>query len=241
MQGKNKVLRTLGTIFFIAGILVGMVMFILMNWANFEAYFYFGTTAPADKSLPTLRCPLLMTTAYADEISIRLTNDTKLDLSPQIRTEISSSDLARVETANYPLPAGETTKLSWGVNANDMVFGHLILARVFVFSAYTLPSRSSTCGTVIINLPFFSGIDIFILALAFIVVCMAAGWGLWLAGSRPFQKNEVVAARAMVFFTIAVVIGLIAGIIGLWVAGVVCMVACLLLIVVVVGYYIQKA
>lgn len=241
MQRRKKTLRTLGIILFIAGILAGMVMFVFMNWANFEAYFYFGYVAPANKPLTTLRCPLLMTISDTGEVTIRLTNDTSLDLAPLIRTEISSFDVTRSEKVNYSLAAGETRKLSWAVTSKDMVFGHLVMARVFVFSAYTMPSRSGTCGTVMVNLPGLSGMPLFILALVFILVCMTAGWILWLGGSRPFQTEELIAMRAMVLFTIAVLLGLIAGIAGWWVVGLFCTVACLLLLLVVVGYYIQKA
>jgi hypothetical protein len=239
MQEKKKILRTFGIILFIAGILVGMVMFIFMNWAYLEAYFYFGYTAPADKPLSTLRCPLLMTTSDTGEVTIRLTNNTSLDLAPLISTEISSFDVARLEKSNYPLAAGETRQLGWAVTSNDMVFGHLVMARVYVFSTYTMPSRANTCGTVMVNVPGLSGIALFIIALAFILVCMSAGWILWLGGSRPFQREELIAIRAMLFFSITVVLGLIAGIAGWWVVGVFCAVACVLLILVVVVYYMQ--
>jgi hypothetical protein len=241
MQEKKKILRTLGITLFIAGILVGTVMFIFMNWAYLEAYFYFGYTAPANKPLTTLRCPLLMTTSDTGEVTIQLTNNTKLDLAPAISTEISSFDMVRSEENNYPLASGETRKLSWAVTSNDMAFGHLVMARVFVFGAYTLPSRSGTCGTVMVNLPGLSGMALFLLALIFILVCMTAGWILWLGGSRPIQIQEQNAIRAMLFLTIAVLLGLIAGIAGWWVVGIFCTVACLLLILVVVVYYLQKA
>jgi hypothetical protein len=241
MQEKKKILRTLGITLFIAGILVGTVMFIFMNWAYLEAYFYFGYTAPANKPLTTLRCPLLMTNSDTGEVTIQLTNNTKLDLAPAISTEISSFDMVRSEENNYPLTAGETRKLSWAVTSNDMAFGHLVMARVFVFGAYTLPSRSGTCGTVMVNLPGLSGMALFLLALIFILVCMTAGWILWLGGSRPIQIQEQNAIRAMLFLTIAVLLGLIAGIAGWWVVGIFCTVACLLLILVVVVYYLQKA
>ena len=49
MHNKQKLFRILGTILFCAGVLAGMVMFILMNWAYFEASFFFGYSAPAGK------------------------------------------------------------------------------------------------------------------------------------------------------------------------------------------------
>jgi len=240
MQGKKKLFRTLGIIFFSTGILVGMVMFILMNWAYFEAFFFFGNTGPADKALTTLRCPLLMTTADTGAVTMSITNSTDRDLSLLIRTEISYFGAARSDRTNYPIAAGETRKLSWTVTSDDMVFGHLIMARVFVYSAFTLPSRSSTCGTVVVNMPGLTGIQLFVIVLAFSLACMAAGWGLWLTGSRPFQADGLIATWAMSIFTGVVLLGLLAGCVGWWGAGLICTVASVLLTFTVVGSYIQK-
>ena len=241
MESKKKTLRTLGIISFTASILVGFVMLVLMNWANFEAYFFFGYTAPADTTLTTLKCPLLMTTADTGNISIRLTNTTSLDLSPMIRTEISYYGAARSDSNNYPLAAGETRNFSWMVSPDDMVFGHLILARVYVYSAYTLPSRDNTCGIVVVNLPGLTGIQLFVILIAFILVCMAAGWGLWLAGSHPLQAPGRIALTAMAIFTGVVLIGILAGCMDWWGVGLICTVICVLLTIAVVGNYIQKA
>jgi len=240
MQGKKKLFRTLGIIFFSIGILVGMVMFIFMNWAYLEAYFFFGYSAPADRNLTTLRCPLLMTTSETGVVTISLTNTTDRDLSPSIQTEISYYGAAMLERANHPLPAGETRKVSWTVTSDDMVFGHLIMARVYVFSTFTLPSRSNTCGTVVVNIPGWTGTELFVTLLAFSLACLAAGWGLWLGGSRPLQADGLIATRAMVIFTGVVLLGIIAGCYGWWGLGLVCTVASVLLIITVVGYYIQN-
>jgi len=110
-----------------------------------------------------------------------------------------------------------------------------------VYSTFVLPSRTNTCGTVVVNLPGLTGIQLFVIALAFILVCMAAGWGLWLTGSRPLLKDGIIATRAMVAFTAVVLLGILAGCMGWWGAGLFCAVAGVLLTLTVVGYYIQKA
>jgi hypothetical protein len=241
MQGKKKLLRTLGTIFFSIGVLIGLAMFVFMNWAYLEAFFFFGYIAPADQSLPTLRCPLLMTTGETGAVTIRLTNNTTRDISPAIQTEISYYGAATLEKTNFPIAAGETSKISWPVTSNDIVFGDLIMVRVYVYSTYTLPSRSGTCGTVIVNLPGWSGLDLFLFLLVTGLACMAAGWGLWLSGSLPFLADGRIGFRALVAITAVVLVGILAGCFGWWGLGLFCAVASVLLIISVVGYYIQKA
>jgi hypothetical protein len=241
MQGKKKLFRTLGVIFFYTGVLVGTVLFVLMNWAYFEAYFFFGYSAPSDKTLTTLRCPLFMTTAETGAVTTSITNTSDRDLDVLIRTEISYYGAARSERVSYAFAAGENRKLSWTVSSDDMVFGHLVMARVFVYGAYTLPSRSNTCGTVMVNVPGLTGIQLFVIMLAVSLACMATGWGLWLSGSRPMQAGGAIATRAMVIFTGLVLPGILAGIIGWWGVGLVCTAGTVLLTIAVAGYYIQKA
>jgi hypothetical protein len=241
MQGKTKLMRTMGTIFFSIGILAGMVMFILMNWAYFEAYFYFGYIPPADESITTLRCPLLMTTADSGVVTIRLANNSDRDISPAIRTEISYYGAARSEKTNYPVAAGETRTLSWAVTSDDMVFGHLIMARITIPRTYTLPSRQNTCGTIVVSLPWLTGIELFAFWLALILVCLAVGWGLWLAGNRPLQADGMITLLAMAIFTVLVLLGIAAGCIGWWGVGLVCTAVSVLLLFAVVGNFIQRA
>jgi hypothetical protein len=241
MHGNKKLFQTLGIIFFSAGTLAGMVLFILMNWAYFEAYFYFGYTAPADESLTTLRCPLMMTTGDTGTVTIRLSNNSDRAVSPTIRTEISYFGATRTDKNTYPLAVGETRILSWTVTRNDMVFGHLVMARVYVNRTYTLPSLSNTCGTVMVNIPGLTGTEVFVMLLAFSLGCLAAGWGLWLGGSRPVQADGMVTLRAMVFFTVIVLLGVLAGSFGWWGLGLICTALSVLLLFTVVAYYVQRA
>jgi hypothetical protein len=241
MQGNKKQFRTLGISFFSIGILSGMVIFIFMNWAYLEAFFFFGYIAPADQQLTTLRCPLLMTSGDTGAVTISLANNTTRDISPMIQTEISYRGEATLKKDNYPVAAGETRIISWEISSDDIVFGDLILARVYVYSTYILPSRSSTCGTVVVNLPGLSGTNLFLIMLACSLACMAAGWSLWLAGSTPQQADGLIAIRAMAVFTAIVLLGILAGCLGWWGLGLLCAVASVLMIITVIGFYIQKA
>ncbi len=214
-------------------------MFILMNWAYFEASFYFGYSAPADKTLTNLRCPLVMTTSETGEVTMSVTNSTDRDLSVPVQIELSYYGAATLDKTRYPVAAGETRKLSWTVTSDNLVFGHLVMARVYEFSAFTLPSRTNTCGTVMVALPGVTGIQVFISMLALSLGGLAAGWGLWLAGNRPLQGREIIATRAMTFFTIIVVLGIARR--HHWLVGIgldLCSRG-FLLIISVVGYYIH--
>jgi hypothetical protein len=240
MQSTKKLSRTLGVVLFCAGVLAGMVMFILMNWAYFEASFYFGNGAPANGILTNLRCPLVMTTSDMGKVSMSVTNNTSNDLSIPVQIELSYYGAATLDKTDYPVAAGATRNISWKVTSDNLVFGHLVMARVYQFRSYTLPSRTNTCGTVMVALPGVTGMQVFIIMLVFSLVAMVAGWWLWLAGSRPLQHEGIIATRAMVLMTIICVFGILGGILGWWGLGLICAAGGLLLIISVAGHYIYK-
>jgi hypothetical protein len=237
---SKKPLRLAGIILFLAGSLLGVVLFTLMNWAYLEADFYFGFAGKPDKKLTSLRCPLLMTSGETGRVSARLTNTTNKDLAPIIRTEFSENNFIAIDEKPYQLAAGETRRLSWNVNSDNLAFGHLVLARVHVANTYTLPSYGNACGTVMLDVPGVTGSQLFIIWLAFVLAAMTLGWILWLAGNRPILSEAISVTRAMVLFTVATLLGLAFGIIGEWLGGLFCLVACVLLFISVLGQYIQK-
>jgi hypothetical protein len=239
MESRRKLFRILGTILFSAGILLGMILFIFMNWAYFEASFYFGYSAPADRKLTSLRCPIMMTSAENAQVTMRVTNITARDLPIPIQVELSYFGAATLDKTSYPVAAGQTRDISWTVAPDNLVFGHLVMARVYEFGAFTLPSRTNTCGTVVVPLPGLTGVQFFIIVLAFSLGGMATGWGLWIAGNRPLLGEGIISTRAMTFFTVIVLSGILGGIIGWWGLGLFCAAAGILLMISVVGYYIR--
>jgi hypothetical protein len=239
MKSRKKLFKVLGTILFSAGVLVGMSLFIFMNWAYFEASFYFGYSAPADQKLTSLRCPIMMTSAENAQVTMRVTNTTARDLPIPVQVELSYFGAATLDKTSYPVAAGQTKNIIWMVTPENIVFSHLVMARVYEFSAFTLPSRTNTCGTVVVPLPGLTGVQFFIILLALSLGGMAAGWGLWIAGNRPLQGEGIIATRAMTFFTVIVLLGILGGIIGWWGLGLFCAAAGILLLISVVGYYVR--
>ncbi len=240
MDKNKRIFRTAGILLFAIGVVTGMVLFVFMNWAAFEAYFFFGYSAPSEKALSTLRCPLLLIRNEPGAASFHITNTTDRDLELLIRTEISNLGAARMERTTYPIAAGETLRISLPFNEDDVVFGNLLLVRVYIYGAYTLPSRSSTCGTIIMNVHGLSGNVLFALMLATSLAGMAAGWWLWIAGNRPFKTEGLIATRAMVIFSVLVPLGIAGGILQWWGLGLFSMVGCVLMILALAYYYIQR-
>jgi hypothetical protein len=231
-------LRISGIIFFFICVLLGTAIFVSINWAALEAYFYFGYGAPADKPLTSLRCPPVMTAAETGAFTISYTNPLDFAATPNIQTDISYLDLTTTQRFQPSFAPGETRTLRWEMTPANVVYGHLILVQVNVSSFSALPSRQGTCGTLFVNLSKLTGAQVLGIALAAWLLSTLLGWGLWLTGSRRAQGKTRSETTIMMFLTADLLAGFLAGYQGWWGMGVACLVLVVLLIVAAVGYFI---
>jgi hypothetical protein len=234
----SKQRRSLGIVFFSCGILVNILFFALLSWPGLEAYDYFGYQ-PAEAALTSLRCPFVLTTHESGQVTATYTNPSRLTFTPQFRVVISSPDLLNRTVKTTPsIAPGETMVMHWAITSNDVVFGRMILAEVYVSPVYGTPNRVGRCGTLWVDLPQLTGMQIFVGALAAGLLLTGLGWGLWIVRYRPKQGDGSDVTGAMLALTAIVLLGMVAGILGWWLIGVACLVLSLLLILSTLGHLI---
>jgi hypothetical protein len=146
----------------------------------------------------------------------------------------------REENTALPLDPGETQQLEWTVTSDDAAFGRLVLVRVHLFGKYPLPSRSASCGILVIKLPYFTGRLIFAVILLISLLCMAAGACLWLIVNRPLRDLNLTVMRAMGGLAASVLLGILISLPGHWMIGGVVFVVTLLLIGATIGYFVTR-
>ncbi len=234
----SKLSRSLGIVFFSCGILANILFFALLSWPGLEAYDYFGYQ-PAGAALTSLKCPFVLTTHESGQVTASYSNPSRLTLEPQFRVEISSPDLSNrtINTALSVSP-GETKEVHWAITSNDVVFGRLILVEAYQSPVYDTSDREGRCGTLWLDVPQLTGMQIFVGVLATGLLLTGLGWGLWIASNRPKREGEPNVSGAMLALTAVVLLGMIAGIMGWWLIGVVCLVISFLLILSVLGHLI---
>jgi hypothetical protein len=219
---------------------LNILFFALLSWAGLEAYDYFGYQS-AEQALTTLKCPFVLTTHESGQVTATYSNSSRLTLAPQFRVEISSPDLSNrtVNTAPSIAP-GETKELHWAITSNDVVFGRLILAEVYVSPVYGTPDREGRCGILWVDVPQLTGMQIFVGVLAAGLLLTGLGWGLWIARYRPKRADGPDATGSMLALTAIVLLGMVAGILGSWLIGVVCLVISLLLILSILAHLVAS-
>jgi hypothetical protein len=86
--------------------------------------------------------------------------------------------------------------------------------------------------------PQLTGMQIFVGVLSAGLLSTGLGWGLWIASNRPKRGGGPDVTGAMLALTAVVLFGMIAGIMGWWLIGVVCLVISFLLILSILGHLI---
>jgi hypothetical protein len=233
MKPQNKILNALGLVLFFTGILLGVAFFGSLTWANLEARFYFGFNGGAETTL-RLTCPHIMTTHDTGSVTAVVANKVEKTINPIFQADISGPLLRSVRTQPSIEP-GKTQQVKWEISAKDVDYGHLIMAQVYQYASFKTPTATATCGTLFLNLPGLTGMQVYILILVVSLLGIAIGIALWLIGNRTLKGRFVERLWEMVLLTVVVLVGILFGSLGLWIFGTLALVLSLLMFVVLIG------
>lgn len=237
MRIQSRAIRILSAILFAVGILLGMALFGSAAWGDFEASL-FDLSLPSDGPLGTLRCPVLITSGESGKISATFDNSSDRPVDRRIRIHISDGlvTLMREEKTMLHLASGERQRLQWTVNPDDAVWRRLILARVYTYRQYPLPSRTAACGILLLNVPLLTGNQIFALAFVTSLLAIGIGGALWVAANRPLAGRMQHVTLVMAALAAVVVAGLIASLMGWWLLAGLLLILAILLALAVITY-----
>lgn len=225
----KTVLKILSVLIFAIGVLIGIALTAGTVVASIESDFYFGPGYPSDEGLKTLKCPVVMTSQEVGVISVNLVNTTDKTIEPMIQVEISNPGMFENPREKYPIESGATRRIQWEVTSENAVFGRLILIRAYQFPTYRTPSRSGTCGILMVDLFGLRGNQILTLVFTTSLVCIGLGLGMWLLLNRPLRGKPWMASRAMLAVALSVMLGMVVGYYSIWLLGIIALVVALLM------------
>jgi hypothetical protein len=228
---KKTIFNILSIILFVAGAVVGLGLLGITVWGDLEA-FLFDVSIQAEENIEGFKCPVMITTVERSKVSAVFTNPHTREVKRNIRMHISwgYATLLREINNELPLEPGETQELSWDIQPEDAAFGNMILVRAYALRANPLPSQGATCGILVIDLPNFTGMQIFTFASIASGVFMLVGAGVYTLNNRPLFENPKKIARGMFFIFGILAVGLLIGFLGSWLLGALLLVVAVLMI-----------
>lgn len=226
----------LGKASYWSGVAAGLFLIFVAVWADMESSLY-GFPRLANTGLGGLHCPILLTPEEAGTISLNVSNPTEGRISPAIKILISTPILPQESLESLQLAPGESKRLQWSVGPENVDLRRFIFAKVLLYSAYPLPSRETSCGIFILDLP---GRGPLITSLLVALSLLGMGWGLYAIQKNGAEKSALSPWRgkqfgAMVFLAFMIVLGLLICFAGNWLIALVVLVLALLTIVILLG------
>jgi hypothetical protein len=223
MSSNTNTFRNLGYILFAIGIIMGLVLQGGALWADFEAGM-FDVTLPAnwaDTELTTVSCPIVISSQEVGTVTASFTNDTEKDINLRIRVHVTDGlvTLLREENTTLPILTGATQQAEWVVFPEDAAWQHFILVRVFQFRAYKIPSRSASCGILLVDLFNLTGNQLLIFLGTISLLGMISGLAIFIYLNRPLKGRNLSIGVALSILVILVVAGTVTSFSGLVVVG----------------------
>ena len=222
--------RTLGVYIFFSGILLGMMFAALLAWADFEASLFNAIPDASAQRLESLRCPILLNRHETGTISASFANPSDLTRRRTIDAYISHGSILLMleERTRFDLEPGEKRTVEWPISSENAAWGRFVLARLYVQRNTPLPSRTGSCGVLVVDLPFGSGVAIAMGIIGASVLLMAIGAMLWLNKSGKPLRTVDYLNLALAPVTL---LALVFSITGVWLASGLLLVLSFLLIV----------
>jgi hypothetical protein len=214
---QNPTLRRLGFISFSIATLLGILIILVRAWPNFESSMY-GFIKYGYPGIPSLSCPVLMTTNDRQPVTIRIHNSLNKPYKLHVNAQFSAPVIVNIVIDNVELQPGETKTFSWEVGKENIDLHNFIFA--YVYTSLSSEMRESTCGTMVLNLPFKGGPLIFYASLVFIV--LAGGFGLWLWLRNSDVSDPAVSSQGwwMRLLALVILVGVVAGFLNWWFLGI---------------------
>lgn len=242
MKFPRRLAGPLAILIFSAGFLLGMALFGGLIWSDFESIFL-DPAWRRETPLRSLRCPVMITTSETAVVSAVVSNPLDRPTERYLRVFMSAGSMLLTEefTEIVELEPGESQRVAWTVTADDAAYGRLVMVNAVLRRRYPLPGRQSSCGIIVVDVPYLMGHQVFGLSLAVSLAAMAAGYLLWVNKALSLGRRGRQAARAMAALAAGVVAGVALGLLGWWLPGLVVFVVVLVGVGVIIGYFLNTS
>ena len=142
-ENKNQPKLQFPVLLTLAGILMGLLLSLLAVWADYESTSY-GFTRRAQAPFGGLTCPVFMGRNESSTVYLEISNTTDQNLSPGVRTQISTPDEPISAVEAIRLAPGEQKTLQRTVGPENVDLGMFIFVDALVYAVYPMPDQDST-------------------------------------------------------------------------------------------------
>ena len=231
-------IRPPGSVIFFFGICIGLILAFAAVWGDYEglSYFYTGAGYP---SFNGLKCPILMTRSETGTVRVNFDNPGAEEIEPYYEVTVSGQASMRKFEGQLPVPAHASKSIEWTVDARDMDLGFFIFINMDVLPVAGYSTREDNCGIIVLNIAGPTGGQILNLSLSLSLLGIVIGYGLWESDAKKNAWGSDNLSYAMKALGLAVLLAMLTGFLGWWLAGVLFGVLTILLMVIVLRLFVN--
>lgn len=235
---KKKVFRIVGIISLVVGVFLIVFPGIISIWGDFEAL-SFNSTIRTDKTLSTLKCPVVITSKQNSTVSASFYNLADKSVDMEIRTYVTDGYviLMKQYISKFTFAPDESITISVPITPDDAAYERVVMVRMQQMSRRPFPSRSASCGIVVVNVPFLSGTQFVSLIISLGFIMTVGGITLYAFNARPINEYHLRVIRSLVYFTILSFLLTLTGMLGLWLLGLIIIILWIVMGIGIVAYF----
>jgi hypothetical protein len=210
MSQRKSIINFFGQFIFLIGILSGLLLSAMFVWVKLEHYLYGFYSFHGAGSIRTLKCPLILTNSETGKVRVSFKNDLDQTSEFKLRADFSTST-GGIESAPpemVSIDVGKTQEYQWEVSSDNVTRHYFIFAKVFALASYKQPFREASCGIWVLNVPYLTGQQIYLLLLSLTLVGILVGQVSLEYGSQAIQGKRLNILRAMRFWAFLVLLAL---------------------------------
>lgn len=218
----------LSVLLLIIGVLIGLLLSLLAVWADYESTMY-GFPNRATAVFQGLSCPVFIGRNESNVVSIKVSNSTKQNLSPSVRSEISTPLVTDTKLEYVKLAPGEQVTLHRSIGPQNIDLGRFIFLYTLVYSAYPMPNQENTCGVFVLPVDVNGSL---ILMLGTFSSVLLISTGLFFLYKKGMASGR---SRSLMFLGIVTIVTMTFAFIGWWVYAIIMLVTLILMLVISFG------
>jgi len=222
-----KLLRVVGFSLFFVGVIFGFVLAVLFTWNKIEAinYYFTGATYPAFNGL---HCPTIITRSEQGTVTAIFDNPAGEENNFYYRVEFSGVVEPRKYTDHIVVPAHGRESLQWVVDEKDIDLEFFIFVKMVILPNAFHPTSEATCGITVMNIPWFTGRQIYIFTLVISLLGIGVGLSILQRVNSGMEPNR---PYTLVLGTV-VLLAMFSSFMGWWLMGAALLAITILLLVV---------
>jgi hypothetical protein len=237
---SHKSINIISLFVFSLGVLLGVAVTAIMAWGGMESAF-FDRVPNSDRSLTTLRCPMVISSTETALISVTISNPSQFEVQPTIATNISAGyfTISDEYSQQLKLGPGEKQTLEWQASVQNAAYnGRLIFVHVKLHGSYPISDSTGTCGIVVLKLGGIKGDTLLRIVAVAAMLLTTTGWLLWYRAHpselNPKTRGLTNGLRAL---GIVLVLGILLGLLKLWFFAILALMIVILLTIILWSQY----